>query len=218
MKSSSGIGLAIAAAVTAVLLLAAYPGSAQKKGATASVVGYVDLGLVTDKLKATEEWKVMVRAFEDDRMKYRTEMQDLTKIRYLTAAERGELTNLRAKGKASDAEKARGAELELKSTKMDQEFQGLATVEKPNPTQDARLNELTTTRAKAIDLLKDEEQKRAASLQTKEGELLDAQQKKVLKIVEQVAINKDVSLVVDRQLILFGGQDLTPDVLKKIGG
>jgi hypothetical protein len=25
-------------------------------------------------------------------------------------------------------------------------------------------------------------------------------------------------MVVDRQLILFGGQDLTPDVLKKIGG
>lgn len=218
MHRSSGIGFAIAAAAVAGLLLTAYPGNAQKKTSGAPSVGFVDLGQVTDKLKGTEDWKVMVRSFDDMRMRYRTEMQDLTKQRYLIAAEREEIKNLRAKTKPSDAEKARIKDLEEKSAKMDQEFQSLATVEKPNPTQDARLKELTSTREKAIDLLKDEEQKRAAELQGKEGELLDNQQKKVLKIVEQVAANKDLALVVDRQLILFGGVDLTPDVLKKIGG
>jgi len=217
MKRTAGVSWLITAAAVAGLFLVAYPGKGAPKDAKGSSVGFVDLALVTDKLKQTQEWQVMVKQFEDKRAQFRTEMQDLTKIRYLSEPERAEFTNLKAKAKPADSEKARIGELEGKSNKMDQEFQTLAVLEKPNDEQGKRLKDLQTTREKALDALKDEESKRAQQLSMMEAELLDKQQEKVLKIVGQVAQNKDLEMVVDRQLILFGGTDLTQDVLKKIG-
>lgn len=218
MKRTASVSWLVAAAAVAGLFLTAYPGKGAPKDAKGASVGFVDLALVTDKLKQTQEWQVMVKQFEDQRAKFRTEMQDLTKVRYLTDQERAEFTNLKAKPKPSDSENARIKDLEGKSNKMDQEFQTLAGLEKPTDEQGKRLKDIQTTREKALDMLKDEEQKRAQQLAQMEADLLDKQQDKVLKIVGQVAQNKDLEMVVDRQLILYGGQDLTPDVLKKIGG
>ncbi len=218
MKRTASVSWLIATAAVAGLFLVAYPGKGAPKDAKGgSTVGYVDLALVTDKLKQTQEWQVMVKQFEDQRAKFRTEMQDLTKVRYLTDQERAEFQILKAKPKPSDSENARIKDLEGKSNKMDQEFQSLAGLEKPTAEQTTRLNDIQKTREKALEMLKDEEQKRAQQLAQTEADLLDKQQDKVLNIVKQVAQNKDLELVVDRQLILFGGQDLTPDVLKKVG-
>jgi Skp family chaperone for outer membrane proteins len=218
MKRTASVSWLIAAAAVAGLFLTAYPGKGAPKDAKLGSVGFVDLSLVTDKLKQTQEWQVMVKQFEDQRAKFRTEMTDLTKVRYLTEQERAEFTNLKAKPKPSDSENARIKDLEGKSNKLDQEFQTLAGLEKPTAEQEARLKDIQKTRETALEMLKDEEQKRAQQLAQMEANLLDKQQEKVLNIVKQVAQNKDLEMVVDRQLILFGGQDLTPDVLKKIGG
>src|SRR5688572_5008314 len=123
----TGVSWLIAAAAVAGLFLTAYPGKGAPKDAKGGAsVGFVDLGLVTDKLKQSPDWLVMVKQFEDQRAKARTEMTDLTKVRYLTPQERAEFTNLKAKPKPSDSENARIKELEGKSNKIDQEFQTLA--------------------------------------------------------------------------------------------
>jgi Skp family chaperone for outer membrane proteins len=219
MKRTAGVSWLIAAAAVAGLFLTAYPGKGAPKDAKGGAsVGFVDLGLVTDKLKQSQEWLVMVKQFEDNRSKFRTEMTDLTKVRYLSQQERAEFNNLKAKPKPSDSENARIKDLEGKSNKLDQEFQTLAGLEKPTKEQDDRLKEIAATREKALIMLKDEEQKRAQELDQMHVGMLDKQQEKILKIVGQVAQNKDLEMVVDRQLVLYGGQDVTPDVLKKLGG
>jgi Skp family chaperone for outer membrane proteins len=209
----------LAALVAAGVLGAAVPGNAQKpKGKPDSPIGFVDLAQVTDKVKDTAEWKVNVRTFEDSRSKFRNEIENLAKLRFLTPAELEELRNLNAKPKATDGEKERVTQLTTKSSQLDQEYNRLAMTEKPNDTDSKRLKELTTMREQAGTAIQAEYEKRAQQLQKLEGEMLDKMQTKILEVVGQVAEKQNLALVVDRQAVLYGGNDLTQEVLKKLGG
>ena len=208
----------VAALVAAGVFLSALPGSAQKSAARdKSAFGFVDLGEVTEKIKATDEWKVNVRKFSDEQAKFRNELEEMTRLRFLTPAEIQELQNLRAKATATDGEKNRIRELEDKSSKLDKEYQELAMVEKPSTVQGDRLKALTQARENASTKVQEEAEKKTLALQKLEGQMLEAMQSRILKVVEQVAKGEGVSVVIDRQAILYGGQDLTQDVLKKLG-
>jgi Skp family chaperone for outer membrane proteins len=213
------IAATVAALVAAGMLGSALPGSAQKsagKGKGDSIVGYVDLAQVTERIKDTARWKQMVQGFENERNKYRNEIEELAKIRFLSSAERSELSNLKAKPRPTDGERKRIGELEERSGQFDREYATLAMQEKLTPEQDKRLKELTDLREKASGDLQGEYEKRAQLLSEKEGEMLEEMQNQILKIVVQVAEKEGVSIVIDRQAILHGGQDLTPDVLNKL--
>lgn len=210
--------LSLAAVVAAGILGGALPGSAQKNKPGANTgLGFVDLGQVTDKIKETKEWEVSVKQFETEKSRLKNEIEGLTKVRYLSSPERQELTTLRAKQKPSDSEKARIDALEAQSGKLEQDYQRLATVEKPTDQQKAEIQKLAKLREDSISGLQEETNKRAGQLQKMEEELLEKMQKKILTAVEGVAQNQGLSMIVDRQAVLYGGQDITQDVLKKLG-
>src|SRR5687767_5760376 len=103
-KSDGGISMKqwmvsapLAVVVAAGLLGQALPSAAQKnaKAKPDAVVGFVDLSLVTEQVKQTPEWKQSVKEFEDEKTRYRTELEDMQRLRYLSKAEREELTTLR---------------------------------------------------------------------------------------------------------------------------
>jgi len=208
---------ALAAVVLAGTLGTQLPGVAQKKGKADTTVGFVDLGQVTEQIKKTSTWQVRTKEFDDKRSRFSDEIQYLTKIRYLSESERKELDTLKAKTKASTQEQARIDELEKRSEALDKEFQQLAGTEKPTPEQDKRIKELSAMRQAAIDALQGEGEKRTAALRELEGTVLESMQGEILKKVSEVADSKNLTLVVDRQAVLFGGQDVTPDVLRKLG-
>lgn len=209
----------LAALVAAGVLGSALPGSAQKgKKAPDSTLGYVDLSQVTDQVKQTKEWQVMVDKFETRKTQYRNELMELSKVRFLSAAETEELKNLRAKPMPSDKETARTRELGTKSDQLEGEFKSLSGVEKPTPDQTKRLQDLSKIRESGIDNIKNAGEERTKQLQDMEVQMLDDLQKQILGVVKQVAEGKDITLVIDRQAILYGGVDLTPDVIKKLGG
>jgi outer membrane protein len=209
----------LAALFAAGILGSQLPSVAQggKKKPVDSPVGFVDLGRVTDQIKKTPTWQVETKKFEDERNRLQDEIANLTKIRYLTDAEKVELSNLRAKSKPTDAEKAKIGELEGRSEKLDKDFQMLASVEKPTPEQDARIKEIAKIREQAIGKLQDEAEQRSLKLREMEGKVLEAMQDKIIQIVSDISENKNVTMVMDRQAVLYGGQDLTEDVLKKLG-
>jgi len=211
----AGVLSAVIAAGVLGLTLRGVAAPKEKKDAT---IGFVDLGQVTDQIKKTSTWQVMTKKFDDERGKFQEEIASLTKIRYLSKQEREELTLLKAKAKASDAEKAKIEELEKRSDAMDKKFQELASIEKPTAEQSKEIQDLAKMRETAINALQEETAKRSESLRELESQVLEEMQKKILGYVEQVAENKNLAMVVDRQAILFGGTDLTPEVLKKLGG
>jgi Skp family chaperone for outer membrane proteins len=188
------------------------------KGKPDSPLGFVDLAQITDKVKVTAEWKVNVQKFEDSRSKFRNEIEDLAKLRFLSPAELEELRNLRAKPKPTDGEKERVTQLTTKSGQLDQEFQRLSMTEKPNEADSKRVKELAAMREQASTAIQAEYDKRAQQLQKMEGEMLDTMQTKILEVVGQVAEKQNLAMVVDRQAVLYGGNDLTQEVLKKLGG
>lgn len=208
----------VAAAVLGGLIATALPGNAQKnKGKTEATLGYVDLAKVTDQVKQTQEWQVLVRQYEDMQAKLQEEIESLNRTRYLTKAEIEELKTLRARKTVSDGEKKRIEELEKQSDVLDREFSTLAGTERLSDEQQKRLGELDKLRKTGITALQDEANRRREQLAQLQGKVLDEMQGKILKKVEEVADNKDLVLVLDRQAILYGGQDLTPDVLRKLG-
>jgi outer membrane protein len=54
-------------------------------------------------------------------------------------------------------------------------------------------------------------------LQQMQAEVLEGMQEKILKIVSEVADKKNLAMVVDRQAVLYGGENLTSEVVKKLG-
>ncbi|MBU2702612.1 Skp family chaperone [Sporomusaceae bacterium BoRhaA] len=55
-------------------------------------------------------------------------------------------------------------------------------------------------------------------LQQKQQELINAIRDKVNAAVKAVADDKGLTVVVDKSVIAYGGQDITDDVMKKITG
>lgn len=216
MKSWKLAGL-VAALVAVGLTGAATQGHAQKKDKSEAAVGFVDLNRVMEQIKKTSTWITQTKRFDDERVKFQGEIAALTKIRYLTATERETLAQLREKKTVTDGERARLTELENKSEALDKEAQALAAVEKPTEEQAKRIEELAKLRQAAIANLQDETELRSQRLQELEAKVLDEMQDKILEHVQQVAKNKGLGLVIDQRAILFGGQDLTDDVLLKLG-
>lgn len=215
-KLAGIVGLLVAVGVGG----AALPGNAQKKGdrdKVDSAVGFVDLNRIMEQIKKTPTWATMTKRFDDERTKFQAEIANLTKVRYLTATEKEELERLNAKKSVTDGEKARITELQNKSEAIDKEAQTLAAVEKPTDEQRKRIDELSNLRKAAIANLQDETENRSKKLQDLEGTVLDEMQGKILENVQQVAKSKGLGLVVDQRAVLFGGQDLTEDVLQKLG-
>lgn len=208
----------LTAAVVGGMLATALPGNAQKNRAKAEInVGFVDLTKVTDQVKGTQEWQVLVKKYEDMKSQFEEQIEDLNRTRYLTKAELEELKTLRAKPKASDAEKKRIETLEGQSDNLDREFSKLAGTEKLTDDEQKRLATIDSTRKNGINALQEEANKRRVQLANLQGEVLDGMQGKILNKVQEVAENKDLILVLDRQAVLHGGQDLTADVLRKLG-
>ncbi|MCE5285666.1 MAG: OmpH family outer membrane protein [Pelosinus sp.] len=61
-------------------------------------------------------------------------------------------------------------------------------------------------------------QKLDQELQQKKIELLNAIRDKVNAAVKEVADSKGIAMVIDKSVDIYGGQDITDDVLKKITG
>ena len=62
---------------------------------------------------------------------------------------------------------------------------------------------------------KSDEEQAQMELQQKEQDLISGIQKKIDDAVKQVAEAKGLSVVIDKSAVVYGGQDITDDVMKK---
>ena len=136
--------------------------------------------------------------------------------RMLDENEIKELIDLKTKEKPIDADKARITVLtELDKTKSE-ELQKLQEAKEPNDQQKARLNELMDLQKKSSEmgnaLSKDYDgqyQSKAIDLQGK----IDAE---VRAVVAKVAEAKGLTLVFDKAVVVYGGIDITDDVVLRL--
>jgi Skp family chaperone for outer membrane proteins len=136
--------------------------------------------------------------------------------RMLDENEIKELIDLKAKDKPTDADNTRVKALTDADRAKFDELQKLQEAKEPNDQQKARLKELMDLQQKSKDmgtaLSKDYDgqyQSKAIELQGK----IDAE---VRAVVAKVAETKGLSLVFDKAVVVYGGIDITDDVVMRL--
>jgi Skp family chaperone for outer membrane proteins len=203
---------------TAVLAIAGcgaalFLASAAAPKSTGVAVGYVDLkSIFTDAPVA----QAAVKRAEELKGQLQGELALMQDTVALSEEEQKELRTLLGKQNATDKEKARIAELRGKTGKLDEELVQLQQKPTPTEAEKARMQELTQLFSRARTKLRQEMDARQTRLDQEGDKLMHSLQEKILKAVEDVAREQGLSMVVDKQARLFGGEDITRAVVGKL--
>lgn len=181
-----------------------------------SAPSFVDLSRVLSEYRKTSAFSKYEQKLREKAKSFQEEMEVLTQLRYCTPAERQEALDLKAKPKLTDKEKARLEELMKKVDTLDNELSTLSQKANPTDADAKRIQELSKLRTDAIKNLAKEEADRRDQLRKLDNSALEEVQADMLKIVEKVAKDHKVAVVYNAPAVLFGGNDLTEDVLKKL--
>jgi Skp family chaperone for outer membrane proteins len=176
-------------------------------------MGYVDLRTVFEDAPVAQAAK---RSAEEMRGQLQRELSLMQDTVALSDEEQKELRTLLAKQNPSDKEKARIAELRGKTAKLDDELVQLQQKPAPTDAEKARMQELTQLFSRARNKLQQEMQARQDRLDQEGDKLMAGLQEKILKAVEDVAREQGLTMVVDKQARLFGGEDITKAVVGKL--
>ena len=202
-------GLALACAL-------AVPAAAAPK-VSGEQPAYVDFSRVLTEYRKTPAFaKLGVKLREQARV-LMAEMETLSQLRYCTEAEQKEALTIKTKGdNASAKEKARLAELMKKSDGVDNEAATLSQKKEPTSADSARIAALSKMRTDALRNLAKEEADRRDQMRKMESDLLVEVEAEILKLVEKVAKDQKLPILYERRAVLFGGNDLTDMVIKRL--
>ncbi|MBQ9358009.1 MAG: OmpH family outer membrane protein [Abditibacteriota bacterium] len=184
-----------------VLVMAACAASAQS-------VGVVDY----EKLQDTPLFKSIAEELSAARTNFAAELNLRKENPYLTENEVQELITEAAKNPSS----ARAKELQDENAKRSAEAQTLSQANPPSDEQKKRIDELSDMFKKSQKNLNNV----AESMEQSMAQLVDEKTKafdaKVSDACKAVAADKKLSIVVMKAFVLYGGTDITEDVLAKL--
>jgi Skp family chaperone for outer membrane proteins len=204
-------GLALASALIASRPATTAP--AKGVGDTSISVGYVDVQKVLQDSPAAVNARKEAEGLKTQ-LQERLAMQ--SDLLFLTDGEQTELKTLQEKAQPSDKEKQRIAELQKKSHDAESELLALQQKTQQTDTEKSRMAELVSTHSRNQARLQADQQKAQEELDKKAGDLMDKLQERILKVVEQVATDEKLTMVVDKQARLYGGRDITELVVGKL--
>lgn len=208
---------ALSAALLLILVPAlSLPASAGAKS-DASAVHFVDLQRLLGEFRKTSSFARTAQRLRDQAKTYNEEMEFLARLRYCSEMERKDALALKGRGsRIGKTEQARLDELLGKSDKLDTELAMLGQKENPSDADTARIQAISKIRTDAVRGLAKEEADRRDALRQLEMELLAQVEKDLLKLVTDLAKDRKLGVVYERKSVLFGGVDLTDDVVKKL--
>jgi Skp family chaperone for outer membrane proteins len=206
---------ALAVCVAAVLC-AAQPAQAGRKPPPATGPAWVDLPRVLAEYKKTAAFAKYQAKLRDLGRQFTEEMKTLAELRYCTDAERDEALKLKAKEKRTPAEQARMDELMGRADKVDNEISTLSQKQNPTEADTKRLQEISKMRTDALRGLAKAEADRRDQMRKLEVESTEAVENELLTLVEKVAKDQKLDIVYERRSVLFGGQDISELVIKKL--
>jgi Skp family chaperone for outer membrane proteins len=201
---------AIVFSIAASIFVAGYAHAADNKAPT---LGFVDVQKV---FYECEEAKKSTADLRAEGEKLQAQLQRMLERRLLTDDQRKEAETIDAIDKPTDAQKQRLAELTAEAKKYEDELKDLQ--QKPESSLDdkqkERLNELTTRGRQATQKIQELNDTYAKQLNDKNQDMSTKIQEKIKNAIADVAKAKGLNAVVDKQVILYGGLDITDDVMK----
>ena len=176
------------------------------------------IGVVDEDLIYSEAPKIKQYMSELDKMKeeFKTKLDIRSQTLMLTEAEINEIIDLKMKPKPTDQEKARITALESEGKKRDEELRSLIEVKDPNDQQKARLKELQDIQTKAKNsgqaIAEDYDKQWQAKVKELDGKALVD----INAAIKEVAEAKNLTLVLSKVAVFYGGVDITQDVIQKL--
>ena len=209
---------ATAAVLLAAALLSPAPsafGAAPKKP-DPDAPAFVNLSQVLAEYRKSAEFAKYQQKLREKGRQFNEEMQTLAQLRYCTDAERQEAITIKAKPGTTDREKTRLADLMKKADVIDTELATLSQKKDPSEADTRRLGDLSKLRTDAARKLAEEEANRRDQMRRMESDLTAEVEIELLKLVEKVAKDQKLGIVYERRAVLFGGNDLTDVVIKRL--
>jgi Skp family chaperone for outer membrane proteins len=215
LRPAAGIALALALHAGSPAPAAAAP----KKPAVPIVPGaptYVDIGRLLSEYRKTPAFAKYQQKLREQARAFTEEMRTLAQCRYCSDEEREEVLQLKVKPKPTDKEKARLEALMKKADALDNELATLSQKTEPTEADRQRIQELSRKRSEAVRELAKEEADRRDQLKRLEAEAMAEVEKELLNLVAKLAKDQKVEVIYERRAVLFGGNDLTEEVIKKL--
>jgi Skp family chaperone for outer membrane proteins len=218
MKWIRLLGLACVVAGCSLAPSAAFAGkeSSNKEQPNPGAPSFVDLGRLLGEYRKTAAFTKFQGQLREQAKKFDEEMQTLAQLRYCTEEERAEGLMLKGKPKPSAMEKSRLEVLLKKADTLDNEIATLSQKTKPTEAESARLIELSKTRTEAARTMAREQADRRDQLRKMESGLMADVETELLKLIEKVAKDQKLPAIYERRSVLFGGNDITDFVVKKL--
>jgi Skp family chaperone for outer membrane proteins len=182
----------------------------------AGTPAFVDLGRLLGAYRKTAAFTKFQSQLRDQAKKFDDEMQTLAQLRYCTTEERAEGLVLKAKPTPTAKEKSRLEELLKKADALDNEIASLSQKPKPTEAESNRILELSKIRSEAARSLAKEQADRRDQLRKMESGLMADVETELIKLIEKVAKDQKLPAIYERRSVLFGGTDLTEQVVKKL--
>ena len=200
----------------AIIAPPAGAGGKKKPAFDPAIPSYVNIQQLLSEYRKTPAWGKYQARLRDRAKTYGLEMQALASVRFGTEEERKEALAIRAKDKLTDEETARMAELKKKTEAVANERAALAQKAKPSDEDAKRLQELAKLDTEAVRMLSKEDGDRREGVRRMEVELMSEVETELLKMVEKLAKDKKIDFIYERKALLFGGQDLTEEAVRRL--
>ena len=176
-------------------------------------LAFVDLVRLSQDYEGTKKGQSELDVYQQN---LRKQLEDLDAIRFLDEKERTEITTLRGSASPSAEQQKRLQDLVAASKTRADRLRALQTQATKTDAEKAEFDRLTQLSAKADEDMDNLGSKLEEQLQTKGVELSRKLTDTVSVAIEATAKEKGFTAVVDKKAVLFGGIDITDDVLKRL--
>lgn len=203
----------VLSAVLAFVAMAGMPVQAQ--GNAQPVIGMVDVQRAFDEYKNTKASNDEINKLAASFMK---ELEVREKHRHLSEADMAELVRLSTLANPSTDDRTKLQQLESKSKQLDENFNAL--VQKADLTEAERQQqvELRNNRNRNEQNYRNLQEDYLDQLEKRKNELSSKITEDIRLAIEKVAQQQGLATVVDKIAILYGGKDVTDEVIKVLNG
>lgn len=176
-------------------------------------LGVVDMAKVLEGYTEFQASDAEYKQFLRDRQ---GQLQQRMSVRLLRDDELKEYQNLTSVVAPTDDQKRRLEELRALAEKRENELNGLSRLSDPTPEEKQRLTELQAVADKADEEISGLQQRLADEINQRNKELSEKLNQKIEAALAAVAREKRVDYILSKDAVLYGGRDLTDEVLAKL--
>jgi Skp family chaperone for outer membrane proteins len=176
-------------------------------------VGVVDMAKVLEGYKEFQDSDQQYKTFLAERQQ---QLQERMAVRLLSEEELKEYQNLKAVAAPADEQKKRLEQLRAVAETRENELNTLSRLPSPSEEEKKRLSDLKAVADKSSAEIEQLQKRLSDEINARNKELSEKLNQKIEAALAAVAKDKRVDLILAKDAVLYGGRDLTDEVLTKL--